>query len=142
MEKALALAAIAFGVLEFTTFSPFPDISLALISAGTPKVFNMFMVILLPMLTIISGSVALFHIKPGFVSLFALFSIYLVVSVLGFAKVPFWHFLTIDYIPGISKIEVINFGNCMFFLLFVVLIYLNIFSSNKPLQPTAGASTE
>jgi len=131
MKKVLAIVAILFGVAQFIPIIPFPDIPLALISAGTSKPINMFIVFLLPLLAIISGVVALFKTKLGFISLLSIFSIYFVISVFGFAKLNFWRFLSADFIPSVGLIELMVFGNCVFFLVLLILIYSNIFLSKQ-----------
>lgn len=142
MKKILAIVAILFGILQFMPIIHFPDISLALISAGTSKSINMFVVFLLPLLTLTSGVMALFKTKIGLISLMGVFSIYFIISVLGFAKLKFWEYLSTDYMPSIGRIELITFGNCIFFIVLLVLIYFNIFPSNQRLNstPKNGAS--
>jgi len=132
MKKILAIVAILFGVAQFIPGIPFPDIPLALISAGTSKSINMFIVFLLPLLVLISGVIALFNTKLGFTSLLSIFSIYFVISVVGFAKLNFWRFLSADFIPSIGSIELMTFGNCVFFLVLLISIYSNVFLSRKP----------
>lgn len=136
MKRILAIIAILFGIFQFLPFIPFPDISLSLISAGTSKIINQLVVFLLPLLTIILGVVSLFKIRLGFISLLSIFSVYFVISVSGFVKLRFWRYISSDYMPSIGRMEVMNFGNCIFFLALIILIYFNVFRSNQHLQST------